>query len=50
MGKDQTALIDLLSALNNKMDQLIFINGAIADLNNSQLRVQKNMKNPELLG
>jgi uncharacterized coiled-coil protein SlyX len=50
MGKDQTALIDLLSALNNKMDQLIFINGSIADLNNSQLRVQKNMKNPELLG
>ena len=50
MGKDQTALIDLLSALNSKMDQLIYINGAIADLNNSQLRVQKNMKNPELLG
>jgi hypothetical protein len=50
MGKDQTALIDLLSALNSKMDQLIYINGAIADLNNNQLRVQKNMKNPELLG
>jgi uncharacterized coiled-coil protein SlyX len=50
IGKDQTAMIDLLSALNSKMEQLIFINGAIADLNNSQLRVQKNMKNPELLG
>ena len=50
VGKDQTAMIELLSALNSKMEQLIFINGAIADLNNSQLRVQKNMKNPELLG
>lgn len=49
MSGGQTELINLLTALNSKMDQLIYINGAIADLNNSQLRAQKN-KNPELIG
>ena len=49
MMKGQTELANLLTSLNSKMDQLIYINGAIADLNNSQLRAQKN-KNPELIG
>jgi lysozyme len=45
----QTEMINLLSTLNSKMDQLVSINAAIADLNSSQLRAQKKMGNTELL-
>jgi chemotaxis protein histidine kinase CheA len=33
--------VSLLSSLNNKMDQLISINGQLANINSDQLRVQK---------
>ena len=35
----------LLAQLNTKLDELIMINRKVADLNDSQLRVQKNMGN-----
>jgi len=37
----QESLVTLLSSLNNKMDQLISINGQLANINSDQLRVQK---------
>ena len=48
-GGDQKAMIDLLTQLNNKMDELVFINSQMADTGNRQLRVQKNMGHPDLL-
>jgi hypothetical protein len=48
-GGDQNALVDLLTALNTKMDQLVFINSMLADIGNSQLKVQKNIGHPDLL-
>lgn len=45
----QAEMINLLSALNSKMEHLVALNSAIADLNSSQLRAQKKMGNTELL-
>jgi lysozyme len=45
----QTEMINLLSALNSKMEHLVALNSAIADLNSSQLKAQKKMGNTELL-
>ena len=39
LGQDDS--VSLLSSLNNKMDQLISINGQLANINSDQLRVQK---------
>jgi hypothetical protein len=40
-GSGQESAVSLLSSLNNKMDQLISINGQLANINSDQLRVQK---------
>ena len=48
-GGDQNAMVDLLTALNTKMDQLVFINSMLADIGNNQLKVQKNIGHPDLL-
>ena len=48
-GGDQNALVDLLTALNTKMDQLVFLNSMLADIGNNQLKVQKNIGHPDLL-
>jgi lysozyme len=45
----QTEMINLLSSLNSKMEHLVALNSAIADLNSSQLKAQKKMGNTELL-
>jgi hypothetical protein len=37
----QESTVSLLSSLNNKMEQLIAINGQLANINSDQLRVQK---------
>jgi hypothetical protein len=37
----QESAVSLLSSLNTKMDQLISINGQLANINSDQLRVQK---------
>ena len=37
----QESAVSLLSSLNNKMEQLIAINGQLANINSDQLRVQK---------
>jgi lysozyme len=46
---NQAEMLNLLSTLNSKMEQLVQINVAIAELNNDQLRAQKKMGNNELL-
>lgn len=45
----QAEMINLLSSLNSKMEQMVALNAAIADLNSSQLKAQKKMGNTELL-
>jgi uncharacterized membrane protein YgcG len=40
-GSGQESAVSLLSSLNNKMEQLIAINGQLANINSDQLRVQK---------
>jgi hypothetical protein len=40
-SSSQEDSVSLLSSLNNKMDQLISINGQLANINSDQLRVQK---------
>ena len=37
----QESAVSLLSSLNTKMDQLIAVNGQLANINSDQLRVQK---------
>jgi hypothetical protein len=37
----QESAVSLLSSLNTKMEQLIAINGQLANINSDQLRVQK---------
>jgi lysozyme len=46
---NQSEMINLLSTLNSKMEQLVQLNAAIADLNNSQLKAQKKMASTDLL-
>jgi len=40
-GSGQESAVSLLSSLNTKMEQLIAINGQLANINSDQLRVQK---------
>jgi len=48
-SESQKAMVDLLTALNTKMEQLIYINSMLADIGNNQLKVQKNIGHPDLL-
>jgi hypothetical protein len=48
-GGAQKELVDLLAALNSKMDQLVAINVTLADINDRQLSVQKDFGSSGLM-